>query len=44
METSRVSGAPNWAWGTEGQLFACRLSQVLGLIVVLGLLLVIGWG
>jgi hypothetical protein len=35
--------APSWEWGAEWQLWACRASQVLGLLVVLGLLLAIGW-
>jgi hypothetical protein len=36
--------APSWIWGTEWQHWACRASQVLGLLVVLALLLAIGWG
>jgi hypothetical protein len=33
------SQGQGWGWGTAGQLFACRLSHALGLLVVLGLLL-----
>ena len=33
----------SWGWGTQQQLFACRLFQVFGLIAVLALLLAIGW-
>ena len=29
---------PGWSWGTEGQFWACRVSHLLGLIAVLGLL------
>jgi hypothetical protein len=32
---------PGWGWGTEGQLWACRLSHLLGLIAVLALLWVV---
>ena len=27
-----------WSWGTESQLWACRLSHVLGLVAVLALI------
>jgi hypothetical protein len=27
-----------WSWGAESQLWACRLSHVLGLVAVLALL------
>ena len=33
--------APNWAWGSPWQLWACRLSHLLGLVAVLALLLVL---
>jgi len=37
IEPTRIEG-PVWSWGTEGQLFACRLSHLLGLVAVLALL------
>ena len=43
MEAFTGHGVPGWGWGTERQLFACRLFQAFGLIVVLGMLLAIGW-
>ena len=43
MGGSTEQTAPSWGWGTEGQVLACRLSQVLGLMAVLGLLLALGW-
>ena len=43
MQAFTEQGAPNWGWGTERQLFACRLFQVFGLVIVLGMLLVLGW-
>jgi hypothetical protein len=43
MEAFTGPGVPHWRWGTERQLFACRLFQVLGLIAVLGMLLALGW-
>jgi len=33
---------PGWSWGTDWQLWACRLSHLLGLMVVLGLLWFVG--
>lgn len=36
--TDRLS-SPNWGWGTGRQLWACRISLVLGLLAVLALLL-----
>jgi hypothetical protein len=33
----------SWGWAVNWQIWACRLSHVLGLIVVLLLLLVLGW-
>lgn len=36
-------GTSGWGWGTAGQLWACRLSHLAGLLVVLALLLAIGW-
>ena len=41
MATSRVQAAPSFAWGSHGQLLACRVSHGLALTVVLGLLLVV---
>jgi hypothetical protein len=43
MVASCGRGASSWGWGTHRQLFACRLSHALGLVVVLGLLLALGW-
>lgn len=43
MAGSEGRGAPSWGWGTQGQLVACRLCHALGLVVVLGFLLAIGW-
>jgi hypothetical protein len=43
METFAGPRVPNWEWGTERQLFACRLFQAFGLVAVLGLLLALGW-
>jgi hypothetical protein len=40
---STVQSAPSWGWGTQRQLFACRLFQALGLVAVLGMLLALGW-
>ena len=40
---STVERAPSWSWGTAQQLFACRLSQALGLVAVLAMLLLLGW-
>ena len=40
---STVQSASGWRWGTERQLFACRLFQALGLVAVLGMLLALGW-
>jgi hypothetical protein len=37
IEPTRIEG-PVWSWGTEGQFWACRVSHLLGLIAVLGLL------
>jgi hypothetical protein len=36
--------APGWSWGTPWQVWACRLSHLLGLIAVLGLLWLVGIG
>jgi hypothetical protein len=36
--------APNWDWGTSWQLWACRMSHLLGLVAVLGLLWLVGVG
>lgn len=41
MIESTRAGMPGW--GTSGQLWACRLSQALGLVVVLAMLLALGW-
>lgn len=43
MGGSTEQAAPGWGWGTERQLFACRMFQAFGLIAVLGLLLALGW-
>lgn len=44
MTVEQFSGVePGWEWGLDWQLWACRASQVLGLLAVLGLLLEIGW-
>lgn len=43
MVGSAGRDAPGWGWGTRRQLFACRLSHALGLVVVLGMLLALGW-
>lgn len=32
----------SWAWGADWQLWACRLSHVVGLVAVLTMLLVLG--
>jgi hypothetical protein len=32
-----------WGWALDWQVWACRLSHALGLIVVLLMLLVLGW-
>jgi hypothetical protein len=32
----------NWTWGTSWQLWACRLTHVLGLIAVLAMLWLTG--
>jgi hypothetical protein len=37
-EVGSLTG-PHWGWGTTRQLWACRISQALGLIAVLALLL-----
>jgi hypothetical protein len=42
MVVSDQGGAPNWGWGTSRQLWACRLSHALGLVVVLGMLVALG--
>jgi hypothetical protein len=34
---------PSWGWGPPERVLACRISQVLGLIAVLGMLIAIGW-
>jgi len=39
----RDAETTSWGWGTAGQPWACRLSQVLGLVAVLALLLALGW-
>ena len=36
-------GSARWGSGTTGQLWACRLSHLAGLLIVLSLLLAIGW-
>ena len=36
--------AANWTWGAPWQLWACRLSHLLGLGAVLGLLWLVGIG
>ena len=36
--------APTWTWGTSWQLWACRLSHLLGLVAVLCLLWLVGLG
>jgi hypothetical protein len=43
MEAFTGQRVPSWGWGTERQLFACRLFQAFGLLAVLGMLLVLGW-
>ena len=43
MVGSAGRDAPSWGWGTQRQLFACRLCHALGLVVVLGMLLALGW-
>ena len=43
MVRSAEQGVPNWGWGTQRQALACRLSQALGLVVVLGMLVAFGW-
>lgn len=43
MVASRGRDAPNWGWGMQRQLLACRLCHALGLVVVLGMLLALGW-
>jgi hypothetical protein len=40
MHEQATSG---WGWGPHEQVLACRISQVLGLIAVLGMLIAIGW-
>jgi hypothetical protein len=37
IDSTRI-GEPTWDWGTQGQVWACRVSQVLGLVAVLALL------
>jgi hypothetical protein len=34
---------PSWEWGTDWQVWACRLAHALGLIAVLVLLAIVGW-
>jgi hypothetical protein len=34
---------PGWGWGPQEHVLACRISQILGLIAVLGMLVAIGW-
>ena len=36
--------APDWSWGTSWQLWACRLSHLLGLLAVLSLLWLVSGG
>lgn len=38
---SPVEAAPSWGWGSHRQVWACRLSHAMALVVVLGLLLVV---
>jgi N-acetylglucosamine-6-sulfatase len=42
MVGSAGRSAPSWGWGTQRQLFACRLSHALGLVAVLGMLVALG--
>ena len=42
MGATKHEATPNWGWGTPWQLWACRLSHALGLVVVLGMLVVLG--
>jgi hypothetical protein len=41
IDSTRIA-EPNWGWGTEGQIWACRLSHVLGLVAVLVLIWFVG--
>ncbi|MCC7372812.1 MAG: sulfatase [Chloroflexi bacterium] len=36
-----VDTPPHWGWGSGRQLWACRLSHALGLVVVLGMLVIV---
>jgi hypothetical protein len=40
---SHENSTLSWGWAVDWQVWACRLSHLLGLIVVLLLLLVLGW-
>jgi hypothetical protein len=42
MIASTPESAPSWGWGAPWQLWACRLSHVLGLLAVLAMLLALG--
>jgi hypothetical protein len=43
IHESYEHNALGWGWALDWQVWACRLSHMLGLIVVLLLLLVLGW-
>ena len=43
MIESHEHHALSWGWAADWQVWACRLSHALGLIVVLLLLLAAGW-
>jgi len=42
MIASERSGGPGLGWGAPWQLWACRLSHILGLVAVLTMLVVLG--
>jgi hypothetical protein len=44
MIASAGKRGSSWGWGTSPQIWACRLSQTLGLVVVLGMLWTFGAG
>jgi len=43
MIASHETNSVGLEWGTAWHVWACRLSQALGLMVVLAVLLLIGW-
>ena len=41
MDMAESHATPSLGWGSNGQLWACRVSHALGLVAVLGLLLIV---